>query len=88
MRYLICVLLPVLLQALFVLIVVQANTGNGSWVGLGVFLIAIFAIPGTAIVNALYVRANPQLPVLNVINRCFLIALLVPLLMPLLLFAL
>ncbi|WP_271274315.1 hypothetical protein [Aliamphritea hakodatensis] len=88
MRYITGVVLPAVLQCLFVFIVVAMNTGNGSWVGLGVFLLAIFAIPGTAIINALYIRSHPDLHTLSVINRCLLLALAVPLLTPVFLFAL
>ncbi len=88
MRYLLGVAVPVILQCLFVLVIVEMNTGNGSWVGLGVFILAIFAIPGTAIINALYIRSHPDLHTVSVINRCFLLALAVPLLTPVFLFAL
>jgi hypothetical protein len=51
MAYVIGVLIPLILQSLLVFIVIEMNTGNGSWVGLGALLIGMFAIPATAIVN-------------------------------------
>ncbi len=88
MRYIIGVVLPVIFQCLFVLILVEMNTGNGSWVGLGAFLLGMFAIPGTAIINAIYIRSHPDLHAVTVINRCFMFALIVPVLTPVFLLAL
>lgn len=58
MRYVYCVLIPLLLQVLTVYIIIVMNTGNGSFVGLGAFLLAMPIIPITAIVNA--VRTNQK----------------------------
>lgn len=78
MRYLLGLVIPFLLQALLVLVTIEMNTGNGSWLGLGALLIGMFAIPGTAIVNGIYIRQNRDKQALPVIGRCFLIALIVP----------
>lgn len=80
MRYLLAVLIPLLLQCLFVFIIIEMNTGNGSWVGLGAFLIGIIAIPITAIVNAAYVKVHPELSTSALIVRSFMIAAIVPIL--------
>ena len=80
MRYLIAVLVPLLLQCLFVFIVIEMNTGNGSFVGLGAFLLGIIAIPITAIINAVYVRVNPELGIPALVLRSFMIAAIVPIL--------
>lgn len=58
MRYVYCVVIPLLLQVLAVYIIIVMNTGNGSWAGLAAFLFAIPIIPITAIVNA--VRTNQK----------------------------
>ncbi len=78
MRYFIGVIFPALLQTLFVFIVIEMNTGNGSWVGLGAFLLGMFAIPATAIVNFIYLRAKHQSSDFVVLARCYLLALIVP----------
>ena len=58
MRYVYCVLVPLLLQVLTVYIIIVMNTGNGSFLGLAAFLLAMPIIPITAIVNA--VRTNQK----------------------------
>ena len=80
MRYVVAVLIPLLLQCLFVFILIESNTGNGSFVGLGAFLIGMFAIPATAIVNGIYAWKNKNLGTAALIPRSFLIAALVPVL--------
>lgn len=78
MRYIIGVLVPVLLQSLFVFIVIAMNTGNGSWAGLAAFLLGIFVIPATGIANFLYIRARRDRQTFSVIWPCFLMALVMP----------
>jgi len=78
MRYIFGVLVPLLLQCLLVFIAIEANTGNGSWVGLGAFLLGMFAIPATAIINLLYIKSNKERGSLTVIGRCLLIAAITP----------
>ncbi len=80
MNYFIGVVFPVLLQVLVVFVIVETNQGNGSWAGLGAFLIGIFAIPATAIVNGLYVWKNPQVGIIQIIGKSFTIAMIVPVL--------
>lgn len=58
MRYIYCVVIPLLLQVLAVYIIILMNTGNGSFLGLAAFLFAMPIIPITAIVNA--VRTNQK----------------------------
>ncbi len=84
-RYIIGVLIPLLLQSLFVFVVIAMNTGNGSWVGLGALLLGMFAIPITALTNLLYIRARRTLNPLPVLVPCFLMALIVPFILLLLL---
>lgn len=79
--YIVGILFPILVHALFVFIVIEANTGNGSWVGLGAFLLGMFAIPATAITNFIYIRRNKGRSGVGVILRCFALALVIPILM-------
>ncbi len=78
MRYLFGVVLPALLQVLVVFIIIETNTGNGSWLGLLAYLIGLFAIPLTAIINALYIWKSPTEYFLGIIGKCFAIALIAP----------
>ena len=80
MRYLFGVLLPALFQVLVVFVIAETNQGNGSWAGLGAFLIGMFAIPATAFINALYVWKNPQANFFQIIGKCFTLAMIVPVL--------
>ena len=56
MRYLFNILVPLLLQLLFTWVIIEATRGGGSFVGLGAMLVALFAVPGTAIWNFVRVR--------------------------------
>lgn len=78
MRYLIGVLTPLLLQSLFVFIVIEMNTGNGSWVGLGALLLGVIAIPATGVLNFIYIKSKKDEINLAVIAKCFLISLVLP----------
>lgn len=78
MRYFFGVVLPALMQVLVVFIIAESNQGNGSWVGLGALLIGIFAIPATALVNGLYVWRNPNVGIFQLIGKCFMLAMIVP----------
>ncbi len=84
MRYLPGTLIPLLLQILFVWLVIEANTGNGSWLGLGVFLIGMFAIPATLIVNALYIRARPLVHPVFLLIHCLAFAFILPIVLAIL----
>jgi len=88
MRYISGVIFPLLIQCLIVFLIVSVNTGNGSWAGLGAFLIGIFAIPATAIFNLIYIKSHPELSSFVLVLRCFLFAAIAPLLTPLLLMVL
>jgi len=77
-RYIIGVLIPVLLQSLFVFVVIEMNTGNGSWLGLAALILGLFAIPMTCLTNIFYIRARKDVATLSVIVPCFAIALIVP----------
>jgi len=85
MLYVFGFLIPILLQSLFVFILIEMNTGNGSWLGLGALLIGMFAIPATGIVNLLYIKSNKEQSSDTVLMRCFLTAIIAPFLTVLLL---
>lgn len=78
MRYVLGVLLPVLIQGLLVVAIIQMNTGNGSWLGLGALLVGAFAIPGTGVYNFVFLRKPRALSAAPAIGRCFLHAAVAP----------
>jgi hypothetical protein len=80
MKYVIGCLIPALLQCLLVYFIVLANTGNGSFVGLGAFIIGIFAIPITAVLNAVMLYVRAEVPRRKVLFHCYILALIVPVL--------
>ncbi|WP_415891939.1 hypothetical protein ACMXYN_11485 [Neptuniibacter sp. PT8_73] len=86
MRVFIGVILPSAFQALVIFIIASMNQGNGSWAGLAAFLIGMFAIPITLLINGLYVWKNPQHNLLQVMGKCFTLAVIAPLLCILTLF--
>jgi len=59
-RYLFNILVPLLLQLLFTWVIIEATRGGGSFVGLGAMLVAVLAVPGTAIWNFVRVRKGSQ----------------------------
>ncbi len=79
MRYLYFVLLPALLQAAITWGIVESNTGNGSWLGLTAFLIALPAIPVTACINGLRCYRYPDANSLVLLGQSLLVAALAPL---------
>lgn len=60
MRYLVNILFPLLLQLLFTWIIIEATRGGGSFVGLAAMLVAVLAVPGTAIWNFVRVRRGAE----------------------------
>jgi hypothetical protein len=57
---------------------------QGSFVGLGVLVIGLWAIPGTALINFLGARARPPVPALRLALRVLLTSTIYPLAMILL----
>lgn len=80
MKYVFGVVIPMLIQSLLVYITIELNTGNGSFVGLGAYLLGITAIPLTAVVNGIYVYYQPTLSPVKITIRCILVALITPIL--------
>lgn len=87
MVYLLGLVLPVFVQVLFIFIVIVNNSGNGSWVGLGAYLLGLFVVPATLLANFFYIRAHRQLPLISLISRCFMLSMIVPVLVVILLLA-
>jgi hypothetical protein len=61
-RYLVNVLVPLLLQLFFTWIIIEATRGGGSFVGLAAMLVAVLAVPATAIWNFVRVWHHPGSP--------------------------
>ncbi|MEM7026729.1 MAG: hypothetical protein AAF410_00715 [Pseudomonadota bacterium] len=80
MRYLYCIIPPILLQLLAVYIIVVMNTGNGSWLGLGAILFAMPIIPTTVAVNFIMVNKNVNSTPMKLILLSNFIAFLIPIL--------
>lgn len=84
LRYIYGVLLPVLCQALVVWAVVEGTRGDGSFTGLGAYLLGMMTMPLTALVNGIWVYTQRDWPVGQVILKCWLLALAMPVLVTLL----
>lgn len=78
MRYVYCVVIPLLLQIVTVYITIKMNTGNGSWLGLGVLLLAIPTLPITTLINALRTKSKPDIKTIVLFGQSLLIAYIVP----------
>lgn len=79
MRYIYCVVIPLLLQVLTVYIIIVMNTGNGSWAGLAAFLFAIPIIPITAIVNIVRANQNKDMKTARLFLQSILSCIVIPL---------
>ncbi|MGQ0511711.1 MAG: hypothetical protein ACT4P9_14000 [Betaproteobacteria bacterium] len=60
MRYFFNIVVPMLLQLLFTWVIIEATRGGGSFVGLAAMLVAVLAVPGTAIWNFVRVRRGGE----------------------------
>ena len=87
MNYPIGLGLVLLLQLLVTGITVLAGTGNGSFVGLGAMLFALFGIPATLLLNFLLIRAQRKEPQRSNVVLVVLISSALPVLQLALLFA-
>lgn len=77
MKYLLCLGLPLLLQALLTLVFSQAGS-SGSFVDLEALLFAVIGIPLTLIINFALIRSYPALGTLVHFSRAFLRSLILP----------
>ncbi len=59
---------------------IVAGTGNGSFVGLGAMLLALFGIPATAIVNFVLVQSQQRNPGRSNVSRIIAISSILPVL--------
>ncbi len=75
MKYLLGVFVPVVIQVLVIWLIIDSNTGNGSWAGLGALLIGMVAVPLTAIVNSLILKRQSHGVGLALL-QCYLVAVL------------
>lgn len=58
--------------------VILAGTGNGSFVGLGAMLLAIVGLPGTALLNFLFIRRHRMQPDQPYLVRMVLVSSILP----------
>jgi hypothetical protein len=68
-------------------ITILAGTGNGSFVGLGAMLFAIYGIPITLIINFVVIRSHKKYPKKSNVITIFIISSILPFLQLILLFA-
>jgi hypothetical protein len=54
------------------------NTGNGSWVGLGVFIFSIPILPATTVYNAIRTKTKVETKTLVLFGQNLLIAYIAP----------
>ena len=67
-----------LFQVTFSYAIILASTGNGSFVGLGAMLIAVFGIPVTAVVNLALIHTHRKNPINAYGGRLLMLALALP----------
>ncbi len=67
-----------LLQVGFSFAIILATSGGGSFVGLGAMLLAVLAIPLTALINFLVIRTNRKNPESPYVLRLTLVSLALP----------
>jgi hypothetical protein len=77
-NYFLCAGGVFLFQAVFSYVIILATTGNGSFVGLGAMLLAIFGIPATAIVNLILIHTHRKNPTIGYLGRLLIVALILP----------
>lgn len=78
MKFLGFVLLPLLVQLLLALALISLRKPGGEFVGLGVMLLGLVAIPTTALINWTRTRANPPQPSLELVAKTFFTTLVFP----------
>ncbi len=71
MKFLLFVLLPSCLQLLVGAAIMFSHKPGGEFVGLGVMLLGMIAIPVTAAMNWARTRAKPPLPIIQLVTRTF-----------------
>ncbi len=87
MNYFVGIFGVLLLHLLATAITIAAGTGNGSFVGLGAMLLAIWGIPTSLVANFLIIRSYRERPTAAKVWLLILVSLALPLLQLLLLAA-
>lgn len=67
-----------LFQVAFSYLLIGYSAGNGSFVGLGVMLLAVIGVPTTACANGVLIYCYRKRPVPGYVGRLLLLALLLP----------
>lgn len=80
MNYTIGLGVVLLLQVAISSVTMFAGTGNGSFVGLGAMLLALYGIPATMLVNFLLIRSHRKQPQRSNVVLLVLISALLPVL--------
>lgn len=80
MKFVWFVLFPAFIQVLIGAAVMFAHRPGGEFVGLGVMLMGMVAIPVTALFNAMRLKTQPPMPMLRLINLTFYTSLVFPVL--------
>ncbi|HAJ72915.1 MAG TPA: hypothetical protein DCO68_12645 [Methylophilaceae bacterium] len=80
MNYLVGVGGVLLIQIVISGITIIAGTGNGSFVGLGAMLFALFGIPATAITNFLIIQTHRKNPKPSNVTMLIVISSILPIL--------
>lgn len=78
MKFVGYVLLPMLVQLLLAMALISLRKPGGEFVGLGVMLLGLVAIPLTALVNWIRTRAQPPQSSLELVAKTFFTTLVFP----------
>lgn len=78
MHYLVAVGGVLFLQFAFSCAIILASSGDGSFVGLGAMLLAVFGIPLTALLNTLLIRSRRNNPASPYVGRLLVVSLALP----------
>jgi len=74
------VFLPAIVQLLLAAVLISLRKPGGEFVGLGVMLLALVAIPVTALINWVRTRANPPQGMVEIVAKTFFTTLVFPVL--------
>jgi hypothetical protein len=78
MRFLGFVLLPAAIQLLLAVAIISLRKPGGEFVGLGVMLVGLVAVPATALINWARTRARPPQGALELVAKTFFTTLVFP----------
>jgi len=78
LHYLVAVGGVLFLQFAFSYAIILASSGDGSFVGLGAMLLAVFGIPLTALLNTLLIRSRRNNPASSYVGRLLVVSLALP----------